>query len=591
MIPLERETKIRADQARVLHRQAVTSQVGGIVILGFTLALFWDEVRLSLLSGWAVCLLVPMVLRWLSQRRARSHLADDAWMIRWLKEISVLLSLTGVVWGAGVWILFLPSEPLLAGMLIAIYTCLVAGAFAPLSAFLPSYIGYASTLILPLVARLLFETESIYVISGIGLISFMAISIVFAKTMQNTTLDLIRLNLENEELVKRLKKQTLALSDKHAEAHLNAARAEQANADKSRFLAAASHDLAQPLHALDLFLSALTREQDAEKQNGLIMNAKRTTSVLSDLFASLLDVSRLEAGALAINRVPCDIAAIVANVVPEFEHLAEEKGLNFSADVESCYLYTDPVLVQRVLRNFLSNAIKNTNTGSVRINCREVADRLELLVIDSGNGIPEEELDAIFSEYYQLDNPSRDTAQGLGLGLTIVKLIADLLESEVSATSREGAGSQFVISLPKVGMSVLPLENLPVSEEFEDLIGCKVLLVDDEHLAREAVKVVLEQAGVDLQCAASGPEALAVLKQTQFAPDILILDYRLSGGETGLDALRVLEELLGKEMPNLIITGDATAEIELLPGSSAILSKPVNREELLATMKSKLDHI
>ena len=334
----------------------------------------------------------------------------------------------------------------------------------------------------------------------------------------------------------------------------------QANAAKTRFLAAASHDLRQPLHTIGLLVDVMRdRSQDAE-QRKLSERIRSGVVAMEDLFKGLLDISKLDAGMITPTRTNVSIAGILASVESSFGAQAEEKGLELRIRTTRSWIDSDPVILERIVDNLVSNAIRYTNFGKILIGCRRRGRFMELQVLDTGVGIEKKDEERIFEEFFQLQNPERDRTKGLGLGLSIVKRSAELLGHSIHVHSEPGRGSCFSIILP---VTAFPLEgsaaahNVPGELRFER--DYFIVVIDDEQSIREAMRTTLEFWGCHVVCAGSAEEALAELGKHLRTPDLVISDYRLRDHKNGLQAIDDIRGSVDELLPAIIITGDISA--------------------------------
>ena len=361
---------------------------------------------------------------------------------------------------------------------------------------------------------------------------------------------------------------------RHAQARREA---EQANAATSRFLAAASHDLRQPLHALTYFSASLAmRVTDAETR-ALVGKVDASVAVLESLFDGILDISKLDAGVVHAEPVAFAVESLFVRLRREFLPLAADRGLVLSMPATGATIFGDPVLVERMLRNLLSNAIRHTTDGTVVAACRWRRAGWRLEVRDSGAGIPEEHRSRIFEEFYQIGNPERDRSRGLGLGLAIVKRIADLSGTQVVLRSCIGRGSVFGFVMPH---GVLPAID-PTAARTQDadlsLAGCRLVVIDDEADIREAMSTLLRQWGCRVFAAKSLEEGLALVAATDEKPDALIVDLRLADGASGEVAVDAFRARFGADLPCIVMTGDVAPDRlrDLAQRDYAVLHKPV----------------
>jgi PAS domain S-box-containing protein len=368
-----------------------------------------------------------------------------------------------------------------------------------------------------------------------------------------------------------------ALREAHREA-------ERANRAKSRFLAAASHDLRQPLQAAHLFAAALRiglRERGDLELLGSIEDALKSANELLD---ALLDVSRLDAGVLAPQFRDFAVADLLDQIETEFSEAAREKRLALRVLPSSATVRTDPLLLGRILRNLVSNALRYTHRGRVLIGCRRVGDRLAIDVLDTGIGIAADKTERIFEEFYQIGNPERDRTRGLGLGLAIVAGLAKLLDHPVQVRSEPGRGSLFRVLVPlaEPQTETVSAPSSPAIAAGPRPSGALLLAIDDDPGQLEAMKALFGRWGYRVLAVESAPAALAKLAQTGRVPNAIIADYRLRDGLTGADAIGSIRERLGHKVPGLILTGD-TEPARIAEASASgfeLLHKPIEAHRL-----------
>ncbi|WP_460020198.1 ATP-binding response regulator [Magnetospira thiophila] len=357
------------------------------------------------------------------------------------------------------------------------------------------------------------------------------------------------------------------------------AQAESADRDKSRFLAAASHDLRQPLQALTLYLGTLDSLVGERTAHEIIGRAKGSVEALSGLLDTLLDISKLDAGLIAPSIRPFAAADVLYRMEAEFQPLARHKGLDLRFVSSSLALRSDPVLLARILRNLISNALKYTYHGRVLVGVRRRAGQAEFQVCDSGEGIAAADQGAIFREFFQVGNAERNRREGLGLGLAIVSRLSQLLEHPVRVVSELGRGSVFSLSVPLV-MGPVPI--VTKSDPMQLQTALDVLVIDDEPEIRAALAGLMQSWGWRVRLASSGAEAQAQVHGGEWEPDVILSDFRLSGGENGTETIARMRQILGRDVPALLLTGD-TGLARLREAKSSrlpLLHKPVTAENL-----------
>lgn len=373
--------------------------------------------------------------------------------------------------------------------------------------------------------------------------------------------------------------------------------AEKSNIDKSRFLAAASHDLRQPMHALGLFMATLRERIHQPELRSMVDTMGASIEAMEDLFTALLDVSRLDAGVIQPQTVDFSLFGMLERVRNEFEGPCAKKGLRLSVRPQAARVHSDPALVERILRNFVSNALRYTHEGSIVVGLRRGSHLWRLEVWDTGVGIPKNKQRDIFQEFVQLNNPERDRSQGLGLGLAIVGRMAKLLRHPIHLRSKPGLGSLFAIDLPVAAGAefeqspMLSLEDNPAVIAISDrFAGSLVVVVEDDEAIRNGMAVLLQGWGCEVIAVASGEEVGIRLLQQAGPPDLIITDYRLGGIETGVQVIRRLHKEFNQLIPSILITGDTTPERikEARSSGFQLLHKPLQAARLRLVMAKLL---
>jgi PAS domain S-box-containing protein len=358
----------------------------------------------------------------------------------------------------------------------------------------------------------------------------------------------------------------------------------EANRAKSRFLAAASHDLRQPLQALNLLNGVAEREsREGSLLRAVIERQRRALDSMTGLLNSLLDISKLDAGLIVPNIRHFAVDAIFARLRSDFEEQAKQKRIEFV--IEDCReaAHTDPDLLQQVLLNLIGNAVRYTNVGHVTVTCARRGAKLVFEVNDTGTGIPSEEIGRIFGEFYQVDRGAR-RPEGLGLGLSIVKRLATLLSYEVDVESHLGEGSVFRVTVPA---GELPIEASAPEEQEPVLAGKRVLVIDDEPAVAHATSLLLGLEGFEVDVASSEREAVAAAVERP--PDVIVSDYHLRGGETGVVVVGAVRRALHTDVPVVLVTGDtARAIAEHNLKHAQLLTKPLRGDELLKAIQKQL---
>lgn len=352
---------------------------------------------------------------------------------------------------------------------------------------------------------------------------------------------------------------------------------ELANTYKSRFLSAASHDLRQPLHALNLFVGQLQAESDPAERNRLVARVDAAINAMNELFNALLDMSRLEAGKLELNLTEFPVERLLARMETTFAEAAREKGLSLNVVPSAAWVRSDFVLLERILLNLVSNAVRYTSRGGIVIGCRHRGERVRLEVWDSGIGIAEDQHQNIFGEFYRLSASAPERQGGLGLGLAIVDRLGRLLGHPIELKSRPGKGSRFSVSVPVTAEWRAPAEPVSPAPIADPVTGKLIVVIDDDALVLDGMDGLLRSWGCRVITAASDTAALERLAESGQRPDLIISDYRLAGGRTGIEAIESLRGTLEAATPAFLISGDSAPK-RLREASASgyhLLHKPV----------------
>ena len=365
---------------------------------------------------------------------------------------------------------------------------------------------------------------------------------------------------------------------------------EVADKYKSHFLASASHDLRQPLHALNLFVAQLHAGSDPAEHERLVARIDAAVASMNELFESLLDMSKLEAGILDPHFAAFPLQRAFKRIETTFADVAGEKGLRLAVVQTSAWVRSDFVLLERILMNLVANAVHYTTQGGVVVGCRRRGDELRIDICDSGPGIPEEQQQRVFDEYYRLSDSEPDRRSGFGLGLAIVDRLGRMLGHRVELVSRVSRGSRFSLSVPLVVGQDAAAEAPAISALPDPAHGKLVLVIDDDALVLEGMGGILRSWGCKILTADSEEAALSTLAAGRQRPDLIISDYRLADGKTGIEAIGRLRDMLGAPIPAFLISGDTAPERlrDARRSGFHLLHKPVTAMRLRAVLNQLL---
>jgi signal transduction histidine kinase len=566
--------------------------LGGYVAgVGVVASLFWRAAPPAVLLPWLALFTLLLLVRGAIVLRFRSLFARDAvdWP-RWRLVSNAATIVTATMWGVTGWIFYLHGNPTQqTGLVIVAYTFCVA-ALPVLSTQPRVYTVYAVLCFVPMIVRI----ASVGGVDNYQLAAEVAVIIVMtmalARNYRQTLHRVLHLKLRADALLLQVRTEKQAADAARQEA-------EVANRAKTQFFTAASHDLRQPLHAMGLFAEALRQRVHEPEVAHLVNSINESVDALEGLFSELLDITRIDSGGVEVQSESFAVGDILRKLRLHFEPAAFEKGLALRLRGGQRVVEADPLLVERILRNLVSNAIRYTNDGSVLVSCRARGQSVLLQVWDTGLGIRAQEQARIFEEFYQVPNiPSvaPDQRKGLGLGLAIVKRLADLMGAPLTLRSQPGRGTVFTLDLP-AGKTPRP-KPLPVPGKGPSgltLHGRLVVVVEDEPAVRAGLDVLLRGWGAELasfdSVAASSAWAEAC-DTTQVKPDLLIVDYRLEEGRTGVDAIIALRRHFGRRVPAILVTGSTMTghDREAQEHDFHLLIKPVLPNKLRAMIAFKL---
>ena len=555
--------------SRILEQHFSTYQRAFAIAVPFAILALWtlrDALPRTFLALWAVIFLSINLVRALADRKFKQTPPAERVERVWALRATAGHGFGGLTWGilGAATIVLRPDAPEYSFILFFILTIFATFQVSNPSRYPPAYYAWLAGAMGPtLFAALLQNTEVFRLLFALGVIFVFSVYLV-GRRSHRLMIDGIARDLDRARLMQDLLNKTAAL--------------DEANRAKTRFLAAASHDLRQPMQAVVLLVESL-QERIAEPGHRRIVESIRTSVVsMATLLNAILDVSKFDAGTVKPDRSHFRLSQVLDRLANEFAPQARQKGLTFRVRPSDAMVETDPILLYRILANLCNNALRYTNAGGILVGCRRRGRGVAVEVWDTGIGIPAGQHAEIFREFHQLANPQRDRGQGLGLGLAIVERTAKLLDHPLGLRSREGSGSVFSITVPRGDPARVRVAEPTRAEALE---GCTVLVVDDEAEVRSAMSLLLDGWGVKVLAAASGTEADAILAASGMAPHVGLVDYRLPGEENGV---QVLERLRVRypEFDGILVTGDIAPAIlrEARDARFEILHKPLRPARL-----------
>ena len=560
-------------------------------------AIYWLKGLHALTLVWWALGLASSSLRsylmWVYSKRDR-HLSTPQKTTTYLRLCALAAALGGCMFGWG-WLEISPylTNQEVFALAVVNATMLFGGLYA-YSVYLPAYVAFSCFSFLPALFFFnrikLDDGELISILSAWSLL--FAVSLMFCFRTAKT----FSINHLLQQRVFRLLEELTQKRDEAVTATLA----------KSRFLASVSHDLRQPMHAINLYLSSLAVNHDKYQKNYAdhsaktavltsIDNLKESTVYLNAMFESLLDISRLDSAQIDVKAQHVTLLRMVSLLEADYSKLAQHQGLRFEVRIPQQFqvmeVYTDPAMLERLLRNLLVNAFRYTRSGGVRLSVMQRGKKLDFRVIDTGPGIERSLRQRVFEEFFQVPgsqshvSPRANTGRGIGLGLSIASRLASLMDSRIRLNSHVGLGSVFAVEMPFRFALRPKTEQIPSSATESALnlpLNTLIAVIDDDPEILRSTRMMLESYGISVFTATSGTDAIRHLGQTGRVPDLIISDYRL-GAEDGIEVIEQLREEFNSTIPAMLITGDTSVELVTVFKSSGftVLHKPVSGDQLI----------
>jgi len=598
-----------ADRVHALYSYATTSNLSYMLAAVMFVVLFHGSVDAVVLGGWATVFVLVIAGRaWTAWSYTRAAPSDDAASLGWLRAWNVGTLASGALWGAAAWLFYGRGEPLhQLAMVLVIYAFCVGS--TPLLGWQRTiFFAYIGLSLLPTIGK-------VWLIGGPGsqglaavAVLILAMTVRLGRNYRDSFGELVELKARAQRLAAQLRTETAVAEAARREAEL-------ANRAKTQFFAAASHDLRQPLHALGLFAEALRRktaqgEAPVARRPGdrpairddetiqLINSINGSVDALDGLFSELLDITRIDSGGVEARPTDFRLDEVFRRIKLHFEPIAFEKGLQLKVRGGHRHAYADPLLVERIVRNLTANAIRYTNDGGVLVCARSRGPKLLLQVWDSGVGIREADRERVFDEFVQLHDAgvAADPHQrkGLGLGLAIVRRLSALMGAPLALRSQAGRGTVFTLELPpgraRPAAEPQPRTSAPSGMTLERRL---VVMIEDDPAVKSGLEVLLESWGasvISFDSLQACRRWAAAAEPSMLRPDLIIADYRLESGHTGVEAIRALREMAGPAVPAIVVTGSVLSshEREAAEHDFHLLVKPVVPGRLRAMIAFKL---
>ncbi|MFD1712587.1 hybrid sensor histidine kinase/response regulator [Ottowia flava] len=580
--PLSLPERVRREQLLALFRNRVGVNLVALLITLLFWVACWMRLRNPWIPVWGVALHATQLLPMPWYRRF--FLASERGQIdpTWVVGLHGILMASALVWSAAPWLMMPANDLTMTTVVVILMIGIISGSVASLASVARVMFTFTVPATAALCLALLRRPDALHALLALAVLAYVGVTLRFALRQHHLVADALAMRFEKEALAERLGEQIAAT--------------ERASQEKTRFLATASHDLRQPLHAIALFGAALEHQlrQRERAEQQLAVELMRGVNALSASLDTMLDISRLDAGVVVPAIQACVLNDTLLAVSAIFGGAADAKGLQLRVRATKLVVRSDPQLLLRLLSNLVDNAIKYTQRGGVVVVARERADRVWLDVWDTGEGIAGEHVEQIFDEFFQVDNPGRDRGRGLGIGLSIVKRLSRLLHASVSLRTRLGVGSRFRIELAHAGSVQAHVVTLEAAREAQ-LGECprprRVLVLDDEDSIRSALLELLRGHGMLANAASSESAADRVLADARAAGqpfEVLVCDLRLANGANGLAIGKALQQRHGPGLALLIVTGETAPDAlrQVRASGVTVLYKPVQAQRLLATISA-----
>jgi two-component system, sensor histidine kinase len=543
----EADKAVLAEQLRVLYIEGQRLILTGVATALILVWVLWDHIPHAVLLGWLAVFGVYSLVRAAMARAWRRRAATDTDHRAWLRRVQWALAVGGSIWAAACFLFYVPDRIEYQLFLVTMLLGAVVSGLVTLAVYLPAYLAFVTPFVGATVIRYGLEGDPLHWGIALAAIVTLFLFINFARYIQNTFVESLRLRM--------------ALAERNRELAERNREVERANLAKSRFLAVASHDLRQPLHALNLFAAQLGDQTDPAERARLVARIDAAIESMNELFNALLDISKLDAGVLAPDIAEFPVGHLLGRIETTFAAAAREKGLRLSVVPSRAWVRTDAILLERILLNLVSNAIRYTYRGGVVVGCRRRGDSVRIEVWDSGIGVAEDQQQSIFGEFYQVGVAASGERAGLGLGLSIVDGLCRLLGHPIALASRPGRGSRFAVSVPAAPARQRPAEPAVTLDVIANPARDKLIVViDDDALVLDGMRGLLQGWGCRVVTADSSDAALAGLASHQGQPSLVISDYFLANGTTGVDVIERLRGAFAEPIPAVLISGDTTRE-------------------------------
>ena len=572
---------VRTASIRTLFQQVPNSFAAAAVVTLYMAATAAPTSPIRLVVAWlAVQIGTQLYRAWLLARYRRIPDEEDgARLERAARANSLYMLMAGLVWGSTAFLFMRADAPITVALTLCGLYGIAAGSVAG-NAYNPSGLYlFVWTIFVAVMARMIVFGDYGHIVLGIASLCFAGIMTMFCRVQTRAIREGFAIRFENRRLL-------AALEIEKAEADAARARAEQSHLAKSQLLAAASHDLRQPLHALGMFSESLRSLSLDAAALEVVGRIQANVAAMETLFNGLLDISRLEAGVVRSQIGPVSLSEMFDRLSAYFEPSAEAKGLKLRFRDTAIWAASDAALLEQIVVNLITNAVRYTEFGGILVAARRRAGAVSIEVYDTGVGVLQKDEARIFEEFVQIGNAERDRDKGLGLGLSIAQRLAGLLGSQVMVRSILGRGSRFSIAQP---MAAAPPDAIRSAHVSADLIGgMRILLIDDDKSVRESANLLLRQWGAQVALAGDAGAAKRLIAESE-PFDVCVCDYRLPDQVNGLDLIGALRSEPRSPRAVCLLTGDMAPEVLAAADAAGVLV--VHKPLQPARLRALLNHL
>jgi signal transduction histidine kinase/CheY-like chemotaxis protein len=570
----QRQEKILAGVIAAVYRQVPQSVLGSIVGGVALVAAFWQAHDQNILIGWFIAMLIESLARLRVARAFRNSGTEVERVKLWAARWTGLAAMAGLLWGAAGVLFFAPKVPLQQLVLVAVILGVAFGSLTLYASHRPALFAFLPLALLPLIGRMLLEQDPAYYTAAIVVLAVFGFTTFFGRNFGEAMFESVKNNYENEVLVAQLVNEKRVAEDARRDA-------ENATRSKTQFFAAASHDLRQPLQAIGIYVSLLRKRAQGPIEP-LVANLSSAVESLSKLVEELLEISRLDSGAIQPRVQQVLLDEMFRSLEQEFMPQAAAKGLSLRVRRSGLAIDSDQLLLLRVLRNLLANAIKYTKRGGVLLASRKRGAQVSIGVWDTGAGIHKQELDRVFEEFYRGASSRGQEKGGFGLGLSIVKRICGVLGHALVVTTRPGTGTVFRVEVPLSASPRRPERSSAhvLESVIHEIPGKTLVVLEDNEEILNSLTKLLASWGADIISATSFNASLMKRLGVRRSVDLIIADQNLGNSISGVEASFRIRELVGRPVPVVMLT--AVQGLDVLGEFQRVMQQRIARNPQLA---------